>query len=259
MNKDEFKEAMKHPKNIYCLVSSDAKMIDLYKDRFKDAIKADQVIFGKIQPTGLLFKRKTLNVVYMPKLEEDIFERKEFIFIHTDSIDKRTAVFKKYKDQIIILENDYTNYIINHSNMNEEQAKLFAKRCKNDLGIIENELLFYNTAGINYNNYEDDLYLWVDCFLMKKPLPNTNESEISMMALLSNNCQDLLKVKQNNTIGMNPYRIVFMNKMKDFRSEEELINMIKDCFFLDCQVKKGLIEPKYTIALLKEKYYAIAN
>ena len=94
---------------------------------------------------------------------------------------------------------------------------------------------------------------------MKKPLPNTNESEISIMALLSNNCQDLLKVKQNNTIGMNPYRIVFMNKMKDFRSEEELINMIKDCFFLDCQVKKGLIEPKYTIALLKEKYYAIAN
>ena len=50
-----------------------------------------------------------------------------------------------------------------------------------------------------------------------------------------------------------------MNKMKDFRSEEELINMIKDCFFLDCQVKKGLIEPKYTIALLKEKYYAVAN
>ena len=142
MNKDEFKEAMKHPKNIYCLVSSDAKMIDLYKDRFKDAIKADQVIFGKIQPTGLLFKRKTLNVVYMPKLEEDIFERKEYIFIHTDSIDKRTAVFKKYKDQIILLENDYTNYIVNHSNMNEEQAKLFAKRCKNDLGIIENELLF---------------------------------------------------------------------------------------------------------------------
>lgn len=259
MNKEEFKQAMQSPKNVYCIVSSDAKMIDLYRDRFKAAIKADQMVFGQIQVSGKLFKKKTLNVIYMPKLEESVFERKEYIFIHTDSIDKRTAAYKRYKDQIIILENDYTDYVMKHSNMNEDQAKAFIKQCSNDLGIIENELMFYNEAGIHYNNYENDIYGWVDNFLKREPLPRTTESEISIMALLSNNCQDLLRVKQNNIDGMNPYRITCMNAMKSYRTEEELKNMIKDCFYLDCQIKKGLLDPKYTIAFLKERYYAITN
>lgn len=259
MNKDEFKTAMAHPKNIYCLVSSDAEMIDLYISRFKEAIKADQVIYGSIQVTGKLFKKKTLCVLYEPKLDESIFDRKEYIFIHTDSIDKRTALFKKHKDQIIILENDYTKWLMQHSDMDEDKAKRFIKRCNNDLGIIKSELTIYNECGHMYNDYSSDLYLWVDNFLKKKPLPRVEESEISMMALLSNNCQDLLKVKQHKTDGMNPYRVMCMNEIKPYRTEEELINIIKDCFFYDCQVKKGLIDPKYTIAIIKEKYYAITN
>ena len=259
MNKDEFKTAMAHPKNIYCLVSSDAEMIDLYISRFKEAIKADQVIYGSIQVTGKLFKKKTLCVLYEPKLDESIFDRKEYIFIHTDSIDKRTALFKKHKDQIIILENDYTKWLMQHSDMDEAKAKRFIKRCNNDLGIIKSELTIYNECGHMYNDYSSDLYLWVDNFLKKKPLPRVEESEISMMALLSNNWQDLLKVKQHKTDGMNPYRVMCMNEIKPYRTEEELINIIKDCFFYDCQVKKGLIDPKYTIAIIKEKYYAITN
>lgn len=259
MNKDEFKEAMAHPKNVYCLVSSDAEMIDLYISRFKDAIKADQVIYGSIQVTGKLFKRKSLCVVYEPKLTEDLFERREYIFIHTDSIDKRTSVYKKYKNQIIILENDYTKWIMQHSNMTEEQAKVLCKKCNNNLGIIKSELEIYNACGQYYNDYSSDIYLWVDNFLKKKPLPQVLESEISMMALLSNNCQDLIKVKKNETLGMNPYRVMCMNEIKPYRTIEELEAIIKDCFFYDCQVKRGLIDPKYTITIIKEKYYAITD
>jgi hypothetical protein len=125
MNKEEFKKAMSNPKNVYCLVSSDAGMIDLYLNRFKDAIQADQLNYGSIQSTGRLFKKKTLNVIYATKLSEDMFERKEFVFIHTDSVDKRTSVYKKYKNQIIELNNDYTNWIVEHSNMTLEEAKVF--------------------------------------------------------------------------------------------------------------------------------------
>lgn len=259
MNKDEFKEAMNNPKNVYCIVSTDARMIDLYCSRFRDAIHADQVRYGSIQASGLLFKKKTLNVIYEPKLTEDLFERKEYIFIHTDSIDKRTAAYKRYKNQIIILDNDYTKYIMQHSNMNEVQAKEFTKQCNNDLGIIESELVIYNECGTHYNDYSSDIYNWVESFIKNAPLPRVDESEISLMALLSNNCQDLLKVKQKNTLGMNPYRIQCMNELKSYRTEEELINIIKDCFYYDCQVKRGLIDTKYTIEIVKEKYYAVAN
>lgn len=259
MNKDEFKQAMSHPKNVYCLVSTDAEMIDLYISRFKEAIKADQVVYGSIQVTGKLFKKKTLCVLYEPKLTEELFKRPEYIFIHTDTIDKRTAIFKKYKDQIIILDNDYTKWIMQNSDMNEEQAKILCKRCLNDLGLIKSELNLYKVSGQLFNDYSSDLYIWVDNFLKNKPLPRVDESEISMMALLSNNCQDLLKVKQHKTEGMNPYRVMCMNELSPFRQEEELVNIIKDCFYLDCQVKKGLIEPKYTILFIKEKYYAITN
>ena len=48
------------------------------------------------------------------------------------------------------------------------------------------------------------------------------------MALLSNNCQDLLKVKQKNTLGMNPYRIQCMNELKSYRTEEELKGYLED-------------------------------
>lgn len=259
MNKDEFKEAMTHPKNVYCLVSSDAEMIDLYISRFKDAIKADQVIYGSIQVTGKLFKKRTLCVLYEPKLSEDLFERKEFIFIHTDSIDKRMSVYKKYKNQIIELNNDYTNWVMNNSDMNESDARQFVKRCKNDLGIIRSELTLYKESGQYYNDYSSDIYLWVDNFLKNLPLPRVEDSEINQMALLANNCQDLLKVKQHKTEGMNSYRVMCMNELKSYRTEEELKNIIKDCFYYDCQIKRGLIEPKYTILIIKEKYHAITN
>ena len=68
MNAEKFKEEMKNPKNIYCLVSSDSKMIDLYVKRFKDAIQADQISYGEIRSFGRLFKKKTLNVLYLEKI-----------------------------------------------------------------------------------------------------------------------------------------------------------------------------------------------
>ena len=255
MNKEEFKKAMSNPKNVYCLVSSDAEIIDLYLNRFKTAIQADQLNYGSIQATGKLFKKKTLNVIYATKLSEDMFEKKEFVFIHTDSVDKRTSVYKKYKNQLIEISNDYTNWVMEHSNMTLEEAKAFCKKCLNDLGIIRSELLIYDSCGYNYNNYSSDGIAWVDSFLKKEPLPQYNESEISLMSLLSVNCSNLLNVKRHNTAGMNPYIVKCMLPVVKYRKEEELMDIIQDCFYYDCQIKKGLIEPKYTIALLKEEYY----
>ncbi len=268
MTREEFKQAMSQPKNVYCLVSTDSLFIDDAINRFKDAIKAEKVVYGSIQTTGLLFKKKTLCVLYEPKLTEELFERKEYIFIHTDSIEKRTSIFKKYKNQIVILDdksekdsiqNFIYKYITKNSDMDIEAAREFAKKCNNDLGIIKSELVYYNSAKLNYNDYSSDIYMWVENFIKNKPLPQVNESEISLMALLSNNCQDLLKVKQCKTAGMNPYRITCMSEMKECRTEEELKAIIMDCFFYDCQIKKGLIEPKYTIPIIKEKYYAATN
>lgn len=244
MNAEKFKEEMKNPKNIYCLVSSDSKMIDLYVKRFKDAIQADQISYGEIRSFGRLFKKKTLNVLYLEKIDESIFNRKDYIFIHTNKIDKRSSVYKNYKDRFIELENDYTQYIVKHSNLTTEQAKQFAMGCKNDLGIIEHTLTLYNDSNVNFKEfieYLGDIYMWVDCFIKKEPLPIISDSPISILALLSTNCQNILKVKRNNTEDLNPYAIKHIKLLTKYRTEKELANIISMCFYLDSQLKKGLL------------------
>ena len=213
MTGPEFKLALKNPKNIYCLISTDSEIIDLYVDRFKNAIKADLISYGQIKPYGKLFKKKTLNVLYMPKVDESIFNRNEYIFIYTDNIDKRSSIYKQHKDQYIELDNDYTKYI-------------------------------------------SDLYKWIDCFIKKQSLPRINESPISVMALLSTNCQNILKVKQNKISGMNPYIVKCAKELDSYITEEELVQLIGDCFYLDSQIKKGLIDIDYVLEYLKVRRYS---
>lgn len=257
MTSEEFKNQLKNPKNVYCLVSTDSKMIDLYIKRFKEAIQADNIIYGKIDALGKLFKRKTLCVLYKDKLTEDLFTRPEYIFIHTDTIDKRTAIYKKYKDQIIELSNNYVGYITKNSNMNDEEAKIFAKMCNNDLGIIEHRLYIYNLTNMTFKDisyfedYSSDSLLWVEKYIKNEPLPSCKESPISVMALLSVNCQNLVRILQNNTSGMNPYMITQLSMLKSYRNEEELKQIIKLCFYLDCQIKKGSFDINDTYNYLK--------
>lgn len=263
MNKEEFKEAMKNPKNVYCLVSIDSEMVDLYVNRFKEAIHADLVSYGQIKPYGKLFKKKTLSVLYMPKLDESIFDRKEFIFIYTDAIDKRTAAYKQHKDQFIELDNDYVPYIMKHSNFSKDEAKQFAKSCNNDFGCIKNGLIAYNDSDQTYNRFTDyssDIYGWVDAFLNKKPLPRVEESAISLMALLSTNSQSILRIQQKNTTGMNPYIINCYTTLAKELTIDEVVQIINDCFYLDCQIKKGLIDANDAINYLKvRRYNGITN
>lgn len=258
MNSEEFKKDLLNPKNIYCLVSTDSKIVDIYVDRFKKAINANKVMFGRIKPYGKLFKAITLNVLYMPKLSEEIFDRPEYIFIYTDKIDKRSSIYKKNKDHFIEIQNDYTSYIMKHSNMNQEEAKKFSILCNNDLGIISNSLYL---ASINeeyldlITDYSNDIYAWVDAFIKKEPLPRCIESPISIMALLSTNCQNILKVKHKDTKGLNPYLVMNINNIKDYREEQELYDIISTCFYLDCQIKKGLIDINNVLNYLICKNY----
>jgi len=259
MTGNDFKKALlNNPNNVYILISIDSEMIDLYVDRFKKAINADLVSYGQIKPYGKLFKKKTLNVLYMPKLDESIFERNEYILVYTDSIDKRSSIYKKYQNFIIELNNNYVDYVMKNSNMNENQAKQFVKANKNDLGRIKNGLAIYNDSDSCYNRFTDynsDIYEWIDCFIKKKPLPNIDESPISVMALLTTNCQNLLKVKTKDTEGMNPYVIKAISDLVNYMTNEELIQLINDCFYLDCQIKKGLIDVDYVLDYLKVRRY----
>lgn len=263
MTGEEFKkEISTAPKNIYCLVSSDAGIIDLYVKRFKDAIQADSVVYGQIQATGKLLKKKTLCVLYEPKLNEELFNYTSYILVHTDSIDKRSALYKKYKDRFIEVSNDYTSFIMSHTNLNEQGAKTFAKYCNNDLGIIKNSIEIYNAGG-KIANYSSDIYQWVENFLMRKKLPQVTESPISVLGLLSVNCQNLMNIKLGKTAGMNPYIVSCMDKFKSYRTVEDLASIISDCFYLDCQVKKGLMDVndilKYLVAKERSKVDAITN
>ena len=222
MNKEEFKKAMKNPKNVYCLVSTDSAMVDLYSKRFKEAIGAELVSHGKIKPYGKLFKKKTLNVLYMPKVD------------------------------------DYTKYIIEHTGMAEEEAKYLIKISNNDFGLILSAIDAYNESDkdtAQLTDYSSDIYGWVDAYIKKEPLPRCIESPISIMALLSTNCTNLLRVKQKNNAGMNPYIVTCMLKLSPYISEEELVKIIGDCFYLDCQIKKGLIDIDDTINYLILRRY----
>lgn len=259
MTGQDFKKAMKNPKNIYVLVSTDSEMIDLYVNRFKDAIQADDISYGQIKAYGKLFKKKVLSVMYMPKIDPEVFDRHEYIFIYTDSIDKRSSIYKQHKDQFIELKNDYVKYIMDNSDLSEIDAKQFAKANNNDLGYIKNSLTIYKDSEFCYNRFTDyssDIFLWVENFIKKEPLPKiTNESPISVMALLSTNCQNIIKVKNNDTAGMNPYIKKCMYTLKSFRTNEELYAIIGDCFYLDCQIKKGLINIDNVIDYLIIKDY----
>ena len=83
--------------------------------------------------------------------------------------------------------------------------------------------------------------MWVDCFIKKEPLPIISDSPISILALLSTNCQNILKVKRNNTKDLNPYAIKHIKLLTKYRTEKELANIISMCFYLDSQLKKGLL------------------
>lgn len=249
MDGKDFKK-ITSPKNIYCLVSTDAEMVDLYVGRFKSMINADEINYGDIKSYGKLFKKTILNVLYIPKIESDIFERKEFIFIYTDNIDKRSKLYKEHKDQIIELNNDYTQFILDNSSMSKEEAKNLAKI--NDLGIIKSKLLIYNENKIFNNN--GDIYSWVDSFIKNENLPIIEDSPISVMALLSTNCATLIKVINNDTKNINPYMVNKLSELKSYRTKEELYNIIEDCFYLDCQIKKGLINIDIVLNYLISKY-----
>lgn len=262
MNGKDFKSAMKNPKNIYILVSTDAAMIDLYANRFKEAIGADTLSYGVIHPYGRLFKQKTLSILYMAKIDESIFDRKEYIFIYTDAIDKRSSVYKKHSDQIIELKNDYTSYIMSHTNMTEEEAKQLIKYCNNDLGIIKSAITVYNASDSCYNNfidYSNDIYGWVDAFFKKAPLPRCTESPISIMALLSTNCSNLLNVIDHKTNGMNPYIVSCCKNLLPYVTKAEVVQIIGDCFYLDSQIKKGLIDIDYVLDYLIVRRYGDAT
>lgn len=250
MDGKDFK-AITAPKNVYCLVSTDAEMIDLYINRFATMINANEINYGSIKSCGKLIKKIFLNVLYMPKLNEEIFTRQEYIFVHTDSIDKRSTIYKKYQNQIIELKNDYTQYILSHSNMTKEEAKNLAK--VNDLGIIKSQLLIYNETK-KINDTVNDIYSWVDAFIKKETLPVIDESPISVMALLATNCATLIKVINKDTTGINPFMVHKLSELKSYRTVNELYNIISDCFYLDCQIKKGLIDSNVVLKYLISKY-----
>lgn len=264
MTGEEFKkEIATNPKNIYVLASTDSAMIDLYANRFKQAIKATNVSRGIIRPYGKLLKAITLNIVYMQKLDDNLFDRNEYIFVYTDSIDKRSSIYKNHKDRFIELNNDYTNYVMKHLQCDEEKAKQFIKMNNNDFGLIKNALKIYKYSDNTYDrftDYSNDIYGWVDAFMKKDPnLPNCTESPISVMALLATNCNNLLKIKNRDTAGMNPYVVMNLSKLDPFISKEELVQIIGDCFYLDCQIKKGFIDINYTLDYLKTRRYGNAT
>ena len=249
MNTIEFKEALKSPKKVYCLVSSDSAIIDLCIARFKQAINANRVVYGDIYKSNKLLKQTNLSVLYMSKVDEEIFETDEYIFIHTDSIDKRTSLYKKYKNQII--EPDANADLVKYAtNKGVKNAELFVKYCNHDMGIINNTISLLNIdRDYEVTDYSNDTILWVHNFIANKELPVIRESPFAVMALLSTNCQALLDID-----SANPYLVNKIRPLIGCRTDDELCSIINDCFLFDLQIKSGMLSLDRALNCLCGKY-----
>ena len=265
MTGQEFKKLLDSKtniKNVYILETIDSAMIDLYVNRYKDAISGSKIVYGQIIPDMKLLKQRVISVISYKNLKDipnNIFEydTNYHIICYVENIDKRMSLYKQNKDRFIEISNDYTKYIMEHSNLSKEGAQIFAKASNNDFGIIKSRLETYRLSDYTYNrfnNYYNDIYEWVENFIKKAKLPKIEDSPISVMALLSTNCQNLLNIKSNKTMNMNPYLIKCIKPLVNYRTEKELISIINDCFYLDCQVKKGLIDINDTLKYLIIKY-----
>lgn len=248
--------------NVYIIETIDSAMIDLYIHRYKLSLDANKVVFGQFVPDMKLLKQTVVSVNNYKNLKDiptNIFEydNRYHILCFVENVDKRASLYKQYKDRFIEISNDYTKYIMDNSNLSKEEAIVFAKASNNDFGIIKSRLDTYKLSNYSYNrftNYHSDRYEWVENFIKKQPLPKVVDSPISVMALLSTNCQNILKVKQNDTKGMNPYVIKCLQPLLNCRTESELVHIINDCFYLDCNIKKGLIDVDDTLKILIRKY-----
>lgn len=249
MTGQEFQQEIKtSPKHVYCLISTDGAIIDLYIRRFAKAIGADKVVYGEIAMSNNLLNQKVLSILHKPQIDESLFDCQEYVFIHVDKADKKTNAYKKHLDQIIEVQNDYVNFVMKQG-FSKPFAEDFVKKSNNDLGIIYQNLKIHNAGG-QIPDYSSDLYLWVENYLKNKPLPRIDEDPIGVLALLSYTCQSVLRVINFDTSGMSSYVVSKNKELAKFRTEHELEKIISACFYLDCQVKRGSIDINYVLSYI---------
>ena len=226
------------------------------------------------QKTLFKINNKFLYIYHSDSLTDEIKEfldknQNIYIIIYILDIDKRTKLYKYFKNNIIdfVPSNTFAiEYIKNNckKSLTDYEIEDFANRCNYDIGIINNELIKFNLIDYTYTEYKQFIY---DCdkdaifdlvkYICKRDkeflyylehCKKINENPLAIIQVLSTNLKQILQV-QNCTAtnisehtGLSLYLTQLMLEYKDNYTEQELINLIKLCFELDTAIKIGKIE-----------------
>lgn len=268
----------------YLFITEDLGLSDIYIKRLAKQKNASSIlVVNSINhiKLGNLFELNPIYIYYSNKVEEDLFN-KDYLFIQiSNKIDKRTSIYKQNKNRIIeFKQNNLDNlikYVITNSNLNENDAKDLINKCNRILSLINNELIKYNVSNLNYEVFKTQLYDYpkdavfnlCNAIITKdesvyyhlEHCIKIEESPLVVLTVLSNNCKQVLQIQNcgNNTdvTGItNKYIVNQVKKLCGYRTNEELIWIIKFCNDLDMRIKKGLIDSKIVMQYIVIKIFA---
>lgn len=213
-----------------------------------DQLDNVRIITKPVKYGGLL--RKSVQMVYIGDTINTDIDCVQLV----RNVDKRTKLYKENKSNIAEYrptEKQLCDYIKDNSSLNDDECRRLAVYCNFEYGKIKNELIKFIYSGVALDEYIKDNEI-ISVFdlcdaVIKNSSPFTTRrkyvenSVFGFLANMATKCKDIYDYRHGQYSG-NPYFRRQIASLAKYRTDEELVDIIKLCNELDLSIKKGLID-----------------